>query len=309
MVKKTRPTRLFLFVLPILALFAGLMMTAHRTASAFPLGVVGRSGNPAHNNGATCAACHQGGDIPSVVLIGPTEVAPGETAQYVLQISGGPAQTGGLNVSATDGALVAGGDTQLLSGEITHLEPKAFSDGIVTFSFSWTAPNTPGSVSMYGAGNSTNADFDTSGDGATGSSISISVVAAAEEPPADGGAGGDGGVGDGGAGGDGGTGGDADCVIPDSGPWPPCATGGDGSTGGDADCVIPDSGPWPPCATGGEGGDAGCVIPDSGPWPPCATGEDARPPSTPDCEVPDSGPWPPCARMISIHRFSLHYMQ
>ncbi len=54
------------------------------------------------------------------------------------------------------------------------------------------------------------------------------------------------------------------CVIPPSGPWPPCATGGDsgGDTGGstDGDCVIPPSGPWPPCATGG--GDSGGTTPD-----------------------------------------------
>lgn len=69
------------------------------------------------------------------------------------------------------------------------------------------------------------------------------------------------------------------CVIPESGPWPPCATGGGSSSGNADDCVIPESGPWPPCATGGDnsGGDGGgtqeCVIPESGPWPPCATGE------------------------------------
>lgn len=71
------------------------------------------------------------------------------------------------------------------------------------------------------------------------------------------------------------TGGDSGCVIPDSGPWPPCATGGGGGTvSGDSGCVIPDSGPWPPCATGGGAstGDPNCVIPASGPWPPCATG-------------------------------------
>ena len=80
----------------------------------------------------------------------------------------------------------------------------------------------------------------------------------------------------------------ADCVIPPSGPWPPCATGGGAATPGGlgSDCVIPSSGPWPPCATSGGGGGTApgggntgggsgsgdCVIPASGPWPPCATG-------------------------------------
>ncbi|MGB1250315.1 MAG: hypothetical protein ACPG8W_06760 [Candidatus Promineifilaceae bacterium] len=114
------------------------------------------------------------------------------------------------------------------------------------------------------------------------------------------------------------------CVIPDSGPWPPCATGGGGgntggNTGGSTDCVIPPTGPWPPCATGGGGGGGGgntggnggsteCVIPSSGPWPPCATsgggggggGGGAAPApggsnNGSGCVIPTSGPWPPCA--------------
>ncbi len=92
------------------------------------------------------------------------------------------------------------------------------------------------------------------------------------------------------------------CVIPSSGPWPPCATGGNPAppaSGGD--CIIPDSGPWPPCATGGGSTPApangDCVIPASGPWPPCATGGGAPTPTPAagDCVIPASGPWPPCA--------------
>lgn len=98
-------------------------------------------------------------------------------------------------------------------------------------------------------------------------------------------------------------GGGGDCVIPASGPWPPCATGGGGgSVPGNPGCVIPASGPWPPCATTGGGGTSvpgkpGCVIPASGPWPPCATtgggggGNPApKPPAaTPTPKPPSSG--------------------
>lgn len=100
---------------------------------------------------------------------------------------------------------------------------------------------------------------------------------------------------------------EGDCVIPESGPWPPCATGGSTPPASEGDCVIPETGPWPPCATGGGGGgtppasDSGdCVIPESGPWPPCATGGGSgggTPPASDsgDCVIPESGPWPPCA--------------
>lgn len=101
-----------------------------------------------------------------------------------------------------------------------------------------------------------------------------------------------------------------ECVIPPSGPWPPCATGGGGSntppqSPPSDECIIPESGPWPPCATGGGGNapipppansDNDCVIPPSGPWPPCATGGNPPTPNLPDeCIIPESGPWPACA--------------
>lgn len=95
-----------------------------------------------------------------------------------------------------------------------------------------------------------------------------------------------------------------DCIVPESGPWPACATGGDTQPVGSADCVIPTSGPWPPCATGGGQtnpppiGNSDCVIPPSGPWPPCATGGEANnlpdnnsenPPPPPSTETPPTG--------------------
>ena len=101
---------------------------------------------------------------------------------------------------------------------------------------------------------------------------------------------------------------DGDCIIPSSGPWPPCATGGGDApppseppTDDSGECVIPESGPWPPCATGGDApADGDCVIPPSGPWPPCAT-EVAPPADLPEgCVVPPSGPWPACARVLLI---------
>ena len=89
------------------------------------------------------------------------------------------------------------------------------------------------------------------------------------------------------------------CMIPDSGPWPPCATGATTST---TDCIIPPSGPWPPCATSGSASTPStsnsndCVIPASGPWPPCATGGSNTPTANvPPCVIPTDGPWPPCA--------------
>lgn len=53
---------------------------------------------------------------------------------------------------------------------------------------------------------------------------------------------------------------DGHCVIPESGPWPPCATGGVVPDNIPDGCVIPPSGPWPPCATGGNDDDQGETV-------------------------------------------------
>lgn len=98
-----------------------------------------------------------------------------------------------------------------------------------------------------------------------------------------------------------------ECIIPPSGPWPPCATGeGNVPVPADPNCVIPPSGPWPSCATGGtppDSGDPNCVIPPSGAWPPCATGgvteptpePTDEPEMTPEAEetpMPEESPMP-----------------
>jgi PKD repeat protein len=105
-------------------------------------------------------------------------VAPGATNTYVLKISGGQSLFGGLDVSATAGALAAfESGTKLLNGEVTHTGPKAVSSGAVSFSFRWTAPSTPGTASLYGAGLSSNGSG-TGGDEVSLMSLSISVQSA-----------------------------------------------------------------------------------------------------------------------------------
>lgn len=82
----------------------------------------GYSSNRSTNAGQNCNACHSGGVTPTVVLSGPTQVAPGSTHTFSLAI------TGGQNVAG----------------------------GQVSWTFSWTAPVDPGSVTLYGSGNSVN---------------------------------------------------------------------------------------------------------------------------------------------------------
>ena len=174
----------------LVALLIGLYLLSQDsgTVKASLNGRVGFSGNPATNGGATCTACHAAGaTVPTVVLQGPTTVTAGTTNLYTLTISGGPAQTGGLNIAASNnrGTLLStGADTQALLGELTHSAPKAFSGNQVAFTFAWTAPSFNDTVTLYGAGNSSDGQQSLTGDGIGATSLAIQVTGGTGGPPA-----------------------------------------------------------------------------------------------------------------------------
>jgi hypothetical protein len=128
-------------------------------------GISGYSGNPS-SGGATCIACHSGGQPPRTKLEGPSLVATGNTVTYTLRISGGQSIAGGLDVSVTAGGLVATDPgTQLLNSEITHVQPRYVdANGDVLFTFDWNAPASAATATFYAAGNSVDRDYTSSGD-------------------------------------------------------------------------------------------------------------------------------------------------
>jgi hypothetical protein len=148
-------------------------------ASAFETGVTTLSFGP-----SGCNQCHVGGETPIVKLDGPTLVAPGSTHEYTLQVNAvGSQNDAGLNVSAPAGVLATGGsdaaNTQVLAGagdrdEITQTTAKEAVDGVVTFTFLWTAPPS-GAVTLTAWGNAVNGNFKRSGDRAATTDLTIAV--------------------------------------------------------------------------------------------------------------------------------------
>jgi len=174
-------------LLPVAMLICVLTIIATQ-AHAFSTGISSDS------FGSTgCNACHSGGTAPTVTLTGPTTVDGGSTNQYTLQITAVGSQIdGGLNVAASDGTLAVGGSAAnntrtVLNGakgrtEISHNHPKMSSNGFVTFSFLWTAPNNATSVTLNGWGNAVNGNATTSGDMAALATLVITVNAGSPTP-------------------------------------------------------------------------------------------------------------------------------
>jgi hypothetical protein len=138
-------------------------------ASAFILyahndGIKGRTRKSEDKPGCTC---HGSEPTPSVkvVISGPDTLAPDQEAVYNVVISGGPLLAAGVDIAATKGTLSPqGSDLKLLSGELTHSDPKKPSSNYVQFQFKYKAPSVPGNQTIFASGNSANLDDKKTGD-------------------------------------------------------------------------------------------------------------------------------------------------
>jgi len=148
----------------------------------------GFSGDPTTNGGAPCSVCHapDGATLPTVVISGPNTIDAGTTQNLSVRITGGPAQTAGVDISAKNRVgelLPIGSDLYQLDGELTHTAPKGFSSNQVVFNFRYKAPNYNTVVTLHAAGNSSNGALNLQGDGIATTSHAITVVNGFEPPP------------------------------------------------------------------------------------------------------------------------------
>lgn len=131
---------------------------------AFSSGITGQTKK------STTDGCNCHGSSPTssvnVSIQGPSSLIIGQNANYSVTISGGPLVRAGTNIAASAGTLglVTGSGLQLTSGELTHTGPKAPVSGTVTFQFEYTAPSTPGNVTLFANGNSVNFNGGNNGD-------------------------------------------------------------------------------------------------------------------------------------------------
>jgi len=118
-------------------------------------------------DGGTGCVCHNLAPTDSVIvwIEGPDSLIINQTQQYRLYMTGGPGVEGGFNVASYLGTLNSI-DTlvSLTSGELTHSSPHPFSNDTIYWSFSYTAPDTLITDTLYSVGNSVNGNGNPSQD-------------------------------------------------------------------------------------------------------------------------------------------------
>ena len=137
-------------ILSPLFLFASLAMIYITTSSS-------STGNVA-SSGTSCGSCHGSKNTATTVnLTGlPASYVPGQSYTLTFTVANATNAYAGCNIAASAGTFTAGTGTQLMGSQITHTAPKAAVSGVTTFTCSWTAPATAGSVTFNAAGNAVN---------------------------------------------------------------------------------------------------------------------------------------------------------
>ena len=123
----------------------------------FSTGITGRT----EKNGFGCNCHSPQRDLSVMVQIeGPDTLYKGETGNYTLSLSGGPAVAGGFNVASLLGNLnVVDGTAKLVLSEITHTSPKMFSGNtVINWEFTLQARDSVYTDTLYSVANSVNAD-------------------------------------------------------------------------------------------------------------------------------------------------------
>jgi hypothetical protein len=122
-----------------------------------------------------------------VQFLGPTELTPGAVATFEFDVRSTDSHqvAGGFNVAASGGRLDVlpdQGERRASNGELTHSQPKRNVDDVAAWTFTWTAPPSPGAYTLWGAGNSVDLNGGNGGDGSGKTTFVIQVIA---ESPTD----------------------------------------------------------------------------------------------------------------------------
>ncbi len=154
----------------VLLVLGELVLDAH-SLLLFSSGITGYSGK----SGVTCSVCHSGGTPPTVTLSGPTQLKVDERASYTITISGGQKAGAGIDIAKSRGRFFAtDSNTRVQNTEIIHNSP--FVGDPISVAFDLQAPPTPGTVTLYAAGNSVNRNGGTSGDAPATTTFVIQII-------------------------------------------------------------------------------------------------------------------------------------
>lgn len=145
------------YTLILIAVFISFLIYAGTESSTGKVG-----GTEKNGDGCTCHSPQKDESV-NVRIEGPDSLFKGQTGQYEIILSGGPAVAGGFNVASFLGTLAAiDASAKIQNSELTHSLPKSFSGSTVSWQFTFTAQDQVYTDTIYSVANSVNRDFSAS---------------------------------------------------------------------------------------------------------------------------------------------------
>jgi hypothetical protein len=135
---------------------------------SFPSGI---SGYTLKTNANGCGNCHGGTQTATVSIKAPASLTTSQAAQCTVIVAG---SNTGVDIAASGGTLAAVSRLKALNGELTHP-----SMGSGTYVFTFTAPASPGTVTLYATGLSGAKDGPWAH--ASNATVSVNAIASVEE--------------------------------------------------------------------------------------------------------------------------------
>jgi hypothetical protein len=131
-------------LLPNLVIAFSMLCVLSFEGFSLPSGITGRTLKTGSVPGCAMVGCHKGAEDASVTIKAPSCVRVGETVRCTVLVSG---TRTGIDISVSNGALAPISRLLAVNGELTH--PSA---GEGEYVFDYTAPDEPGTQTLYATG-------------------------------------------------------------------------------------------------------------------------------------------------------------
>lgn len=141
-----------------------IMLLSQVLLYAFPTGITGRTLKTTTNG---CGSCHGPSANAEVIVTisGPDTLNTGQTGQYSLTISKASKLGAGLDIAVRSGVLnPVSSNIHVSNGELTHNNNISMTNGSVTVQFSYTAPSSATTDTIWATGLATNSNGNEGGD-------------------------------------------------------------------------------------------------------------------------------------------------
>jgi len=146
-------------------LLAGVYVIYQAHAHANGQGIGGKTQKGGNTTGCYCHCASASSATTVAFSTTATTIYTGQSYSFTVTVSNSSESGAGVEVAAQRGTLTAGTGTQVISGELTH--SSAATSLPASWTFTYTAPSTSGTDTLFGTGNAVNLDGSNGGGNCT----------------------------------------------------------------------------------------------------------------------------------------------